>query len=128
MYFIGIKRQENTYTQLQNCGIFANCDLKKSQHIYILTYLGRGKKLSFNNWKQREKVWFSLYESDSYSAKNVGKILKMESIEVKGINLSKPKKKNAQLLLNKYVGTDITKVGGYGKRCYKYYKLFKKYN
>lgn len=88
----------------------------------------KGKKLNYSNWKQRKKVWFSLYENDTYSAKNVGKVLKMESIEVKGINLSKPKKKNAQLLLNKYVKTNITKVGGYGKRCYKYYKLFKKYN
>ena len=115
-------QKEDCSTGIGQC--FASTAIKALNY----TAGAKGKKYNYNKWKQREKVWFSLHDNDSYSAKNVGKVLKMESAEVKGIQLSSPKKKDAQLLLSKYVNSDAKKVGGYGKRCYKYYKLFKKYN
>lgn len=45
-----------------------------------------------------------------------------ENIELEIKNISDVSK------MSKYVNSDAKKVGGYGKRCYKYYKLFKKYN
>lgn len=115
--------------QREDCSTgIGQCFAKTAIKALNYTAGSKGKKYNYNNWKQREKVWMSLYQNDSYSAKNVGKVLKMESAEVQGINLLKPKKKDAQLLLSKYVYSDAKKVGGYGKRCYKYYKLFKKYN
>lgn len=115
-------QKEDCSTGIGQC--FASTAIKALNY----TAGAKGKKYNYNKWKQREKVWFSLHDNDSYSAKIVGKVLKMESAEVKGIQLSSPKKKDAQLLLSKYVNSDAKKVGGYGKRCYKYYKLFKKYN
>ena len=98
--------------------------------IGAINYGITNKKLMFDadNWKVRRQIWNSLHNDDEYTVRTIAKILIKEADGINKINLKSPKSNHAKLVLARYNLSGRKKAGNYGKSCYRYYKLFKKYN
>lgn len=86
-----------------------------------------GIKYNFNNWKDREKVWYNLKDDRKYNIQYVGLVLYHAADMVNVNNLYNLKPEEAKKVLARYNGTNSS-AQSYGKVVYKYYKLFNQYN
>lgn len=86
-----------------------------------------GTKYSYNNWKQRKSVWYSLHDYPKKNIRFCAEVLKYESYNVSVTNMNTTNSTNIKKILAKYNGSGDNAVT-YGNAVYEYFKLFKKYN
>ena len=76
-------------------------------------------------WKKRKSVWYSLKDKNEYSAEMVAKVL---CYNAGGKDMSKPTKKEIKNMSALYNASTVKKGASYGKKIYKYNKLYVKYD
>lgn len=96
--------------------IFARTAMKAREY----TLMQGENHYSYNNWKQRKKIWYLLKDNDNY---NIEMICRVLLYEAKKTSLKNPSKQVFQKVVGAYNGNIA-----YGKKLYEYRAYFAKYN
>ena len=81
--------------------------------------------IKYSDWKKRKSVWYSLKDKNEYSAEMGAKVL---CYNAGGKDMSKPTKKEIKNMSALYNASTVKKGASYGKKIYKYNRLYVKYN
>lgn len=86
-----------------------------------------GISYDYDNWKDREKVWYNLKDDKEYNIQYVGLVLYHAADLVNVDNLYNLTSGDVKKVLARYNGTNSS-AKNYGSLVYKYYRLFNQYN